>query len=81
MAVTTCLFLGSTAPTVTSGILFTATICEGTVRIAAHPKHIPNTAGVVLQELDDGVSGVIGVHALDFVKDPPEPEVVLTFSN
>ena len=81
MAVTTRLFLGSTAPTATSGVSITATIRGGAVRIAARPKRIPNAAGVAVRELDDGVSGVVGVRALDFVKDPPEPEAVLTFSD
>jgi hypothetical protein len=34
-----------------------------------------------VRELDNGVSGVVGVRALVFVKDPPDPDTVLTFSD
>lgn len=55
VAVTTLLFLGSTAPTATSGVSIIATILGGAVRIAACPNRVPKTAGVPVRELDTGV--------------------------
>ena len=74
VAVTTLLFLGSTAPTATSGVSTTATSLGGAVSTAA----LPNSIGEPTRA--DGLIGVIGLAGLWVFKDnralgPPEPPV------
>lgn len=60
VAVTTRRFLGSTAPTATSGVSTTATSFGGAVRMAAWPKRTAKMgAGVPIRER--GVRGLVGV--------------------
>jgi hypothetical protein len=68
VAVTTLLFLGSTAPTATSGVSTIATNLGGAVKIVARPYRIGNPpevrAGVLLVLFpDEGLMGVVGVRS------------------
>ena len=58
VAVTTLLFLGSTAPTATSGVSTTATSLGGAVSTVA----LPNSMGEPTR--GDGLIGVIGLAGL-----------------
>lgn len=62
VAVTTRLFLGSTAPTAMSGVSTTATILGGAVSTAARPKRIGALTGVA--KPGEGPPGVIGLYEL-----------------
>ena len=55
VAVTTLLFLGSTAPTATSGVTTTATSFGGAVKIAARPNLIANPSAPTAPLGDNGV--------------------------
>jgi hypothetical protein len=59
VAVTTLLFLGSTAPTATSGVSTTATIFGGAVNIAARPNRTGNNGPPGLGE---GLIKPVGVR-------------------
>jgi hypothetical protein len=59
VAVTTLLFLGSTAPTATSGVSTSATSFGGAVKIAARPNLIVNPSAPAAPVIGD--SGVPGV--------------------
>jgi hypothetical protein len=59
VAVTTLLFLGSTAPTATSGVSTTATIFGGAVKIAARPNRTGNSGPPGLGE---GLAMLVGVR-------------------
>ena len=68
VAVTTLLFLGSTAPTATSGVSTIATSFGGAVKIVARPNLKGNPAptlplpGAGVPFLGEGLSGVVGVR-------------------
>ena len=65
MAVTTLLFLGSTAPIATSGVSTIATNLGGAVKIVARPYRIgnpPEVGAEVILLLGDGLRGVVGVR-------------------
>lgn len=67
VAVTTRLFLGSTAPTAISGVSTTATNFGGAVSTAARPKRIGKADVVVdtgVPVLGEGLRGVLGVLGL-----------------
>jgi hypothetical protein len=65
VAVTTLLFLGSTAPTATSGVSTIAINLGGAVKIVARPYRIgnpPEVGAEVILLLGDGLRGVVGVR-------------------
>jgi hypothetical protein len=62
VAVTTRRFLGSTAPTATSGVSTTATNFGGAVRIAARPNRIAKGERPGVPVPQDGLIGVVGVR-------------------
>jgi hypothetical protein len=66
VAVTTRLFLGSTAPTATSGVSTTAISLGGAVRIAAQPKRTAKGDNM----LDEALMGVVGVRGPLTLKRP-----------
>ena len=77
VAVTTLLFIGSTAPTATSGVSTTATNFGGAVNTAALPNLIANPLlGVIAR--GEGLIGVIGEPGETFSdRRPLKPGVLL----
>jgi hypothetical protein len=72
VAVTTRLFLGSTAPTTTSGVSTTATNLGGAVRMAARPYLTANVGVPGRGERDEGLGGIPvgGVREVDMLNRP-----------